>query len=180
MHRRAPSRTSFSVTAVIAAVWLAGCTGAASPSPSPSPAAPSTAPSPSPSPSASPEASASPSASAAGETGNYEVKVGTSATVAKFLAGEDGKTLYVFKQDTANTSNCNGSCTQTWPPFTLDSGEKVTAGKGVTGKLSTFARADGTKQVAYNGAPLYYYAPDQKAGDVMGEGKGGVWFAATP
>ncbi|HEY3071701.1 MAG TPA: hypothetical protein VGJ46_02700, partial [Candidatus Limnocylindrales bacterium] len=102
--------------------------------------------------------------------------VGKSATVAKFLAGEDGKTLYVFKQDTANTSNCSGSCAQTWPPFTLETGEKVAAGAGVSGKLTTFARADGTMQVAYNGAPLYYYAPDQKAGDVMGQGKGGVWF----
>jgi predicted lipoprotein with Yx(FWY)xxD motif len=108
------------------------------------------------------------------------VTVGTSATVAKFLAGEDGKTLYVFKNDTANKSNCSGSCAQTWPPFTLDSGEKVTAGKGVTGKLTTFARADGKMQVAYKGAPLYYYSGDQKAGDVMGQGVLGLWFAATP
>jgi predicted lipoprotein with Yx(FWY)xxD motif len=180
MHRRAPSRTLFSVAAVVAAVWLAGCTGAASPSPSPSPAAPSTAPSESLSPSPSPAASASPSASTSAQGETYHVTVGKSATVAKFLAGEDGKTLYVFKQDTANTSNCSGPCAQMWPPFTLESGEKVTAGTGVKGKLTTFARADGKMQVAYNGAPLYYYAPDQKAGDVMGQGFGGVWFAATP
>jgi len=35
-------------------------------------------------------------------------------------------------------------------------------------------------QVTYNGAPLYYFASDSKAGDVTGQGVGNVWFAATP
>jgi predicted lipoprotein with Yx(FWY)xxD motif len=108
------------------------------------------------------------------------VTVATDAKVGKYLAGEDGKTLYVFKKDTANTSNCTAGCAQTWPPFTLDDGEKVKAGAGVTGKLTTFARSDGKMQVAYNGAPLYYFASDAKAGDIMGQGIGNVWFAAKP
>jgi predicted lipoprotein with Yx(FWY)xxD motif len=120
---------------------------------------------------------ASPSA-ATGET--YEVTVATDAKIGTFLAGEDGKTLYTFKNDTANTSKCTAGCAQAWPPFTLDDGEKVKAGAGVTGKLATFARADGTMQVAYNGAPLYYFASDTKAGDIMGQGISNVWFAAKP
>jgi predicted lipoprotein with Yx(FWY)xxD motif len=179
MYRRTPSRTLLAVTAFVAAASLAGCSSAASPAPSPSPAAASTAPSESPSPSPS-AAAASASATASAEAGTYEVTIATSATAGKHLAGEDGKTLYVFKMDAANTSNCSGTCTQTWPPFTLDSGEKVTAGTGVTGSLTTFARADGKMQVAYKGAPLYYYAPDQKAGDTGGQGTGGVWFVAAP
>jgi predicted lipoprotein with Yx(FWY)xxD motif len=157
-----------------AVLLLAACSSAATPSPSPAP--PSAAP---PSATASAAASAAPSpSSAAGET--YEVTVATDAKVGKYLAGEDGKTLYVFKKDTANTSNCTAGCAQTWPPFTLDDGEKVKAGAGVTGKLTTFARSDGKMQVAYNGAPLYYFASDAKAGDIMGQGIGNVWFAAKP
>jgi predicted lipoprotein with Yx(FWY)xxD motif len=50
----------------------------------------------------------------------------------------------------------------------------------VTGSLTTFARPDGTTQVAYNGSPLYYYAADTKAGDTTGQGVGGKWFIASP
>jgi predicted lipoprotein with Yx(FWY)xxD motif len=117
-------------------------------------------------------------ASAAGAS--VEVTVATDAKLGMYLAGKDGKTLYVFKNDTANTSNCSGQCASNWPPLTLAGGAQVKGAAGVTGPLSTFARADGTMQVAYNAAPLYYYAPDQKAGDVKGEGVAGVWSVAKP
>jgi len=172
----APRRTRpLSLLASLAAsgLLLAACSTAATPSPTAAP--PSAAP-PSATASAAPTA-ASPS-TAAGET--YEVTVATDAKLGKFLAGEDGKTLYIFKKDTANVSNCSGGCAQAWPPFTLDAGEQVKAGAGITGALTTFARSDGTMQVAYKGAPLYYYATDTKAGDVTGQNVNGVWFVATP
>ncbi len=50
----------------------------------------------------------------------------------------------------------------------------------MTGTLTTFARADGSQQVAYNGEPLYYFTGDTAPGDANGEGVGGVWFIATP
>ena len=50
----------------------------------------------------------------------------------------------------------------------------------MTGQLTTFARPDGTMQVAYNGIPLYYFAGDTKAGDTTGQGKNGKWFVASP
>ena len=50
----------------------------------------------------------------------------------------------------------------------------------MTGTLTTFARPDGTMQVAYNGIPLYYFAKDTKAGDTTGQGVGGKWFVASP
>jgi predicted lipoprotein with Yx(FWY)xxD motif len=173
---RAPQRAwRLPVLGALAAtgLFLAGCAAAATPSPTAAP--PSAAP-PSPTESAAPSA-ASPSA-ATGAT--LEVTVATDAKLGKFLAGEGGKTLYIFKKDTANVSNCTAGCVQAWPPLTLDAGEQVKAGAGITGTLTTFARADGSMQVAYNGAPLYYYASDAKAGDVTGQGVGGVWFVATP
>jgi predicted lipoprotein with Yx(FWY)xxD motif len=173
-HAQRPARSLSLLGSLAAAgLLLAACSTTATPSPTA--AALSAAP-PSATASAAPS-EASPSA-ATGET--YEVTVATDAKIGKFLAGEDGKTLYVFKNDTANTSTCTAGCAQAWPPFTLDAGEQVKAGAGITGKLTTFARSDGTMQVAYKGAPLYYFASDAKAGDIGGQGINNVWFAAKP
>ena len=108
------------------------------------------------------------------------MKTATDAKAGTFLVGEDGKTLYVFTKDSPGTSVCSGDCATSWPPFTLDAGEATKAGTGVSGALATITRADGKAQVTYNGAPLYYFAADKKAGDVTGQGVGGVWFAAKP
>ncbi len=124
-------------------------------------------------------ATEAPSASAAGES-VYVVNVATDAKVGKFLTGEDGKTLYTFKKDSPGTSTCTGQCATNWPPFTLDTGETVQAGSGVTGTLATISRPDGTTQVTYGGMPLYYFAADAKAGDVAGQGIGNVWYVAAP
>ncbi len=117
------------------------------------------------------------STAAGGET--YEVAAATGA-VGSFLTGEDGRTLYTFKPDSANTSACTDGCATAWPPFTASAQDTLKAGAGVSGKLTTFARPEGTMQVAYNGAPLYYYAQDATAGDTNGQGVGGKWFVAAP
>ena len=109
----------------------------------------------------------------------YEVGVVTD-NLGPHITGEDGKTLYLRTSDPAGGSSCTGGCAGTWPPFTLDAGETVTAGAGVTGTLTTFARADGSMQVAINGHALYYYAGDSAAGQSNGEGIGGVWFVVEP
>lgn len=126
-------------------------------------------------------ATAMPAASAAAAAGTvYEVKTATDAKAGTFLVGEDGKTLYVFTKDSPGKSVCSGDCATNWPPFTLDAGEATKAGAGVSGTIATITRADGKAQVTYNGAPVYYFAADTKAGDVTGQGVGGVWFAAKP
>ena len=41
---------------------------------------------------------------------------------------------------------------------------------------------DGKLQVTYGGHPLYYFAPDKKAGDVKGQGVvhfGGAWWVVS-
>jgi predicted lipoprotein with Yx(FWY)xxD motif len=130
----------------------------------------------------SPAPPASASASAASGT-TYTLAVATGAgSIGKYLTGEDGKTLYTFKKDTAGggTSACSGTCSTNWPAFTLDAGETAVGGAGATGTIATFTRADGKVQVTYNGAPLYYFAADTKAGDTNGQGVGGFWFVAAP
>jgi predicted lipoprotein with Yx(FWY)xxD motif len=169
MMRTSPRRSSIpllaatGVLAVVAAACSASSTGG-------SPAASAAAPS-----------AAAPSAASSGAAGQvYTVAVAT-GPLGSFLTGEDGKTLYVFTADSKNTSTCGaGQCATNWPAFTLDTGESVKAGDGVTGTLTTFARSDGKMQVAINGLPLYYFAKDTKAGDTNGEGIGGKWFVANP
>ena len=110
---------------------------------------------------------------------SYTVARATAA-LGMFLTGEGGKTLYTLKTDGPNKTTCTGGCASSWPPFTLGSAETAIAGAGVSGKLGTFVRPDGTTQVTYNGIPLYYFAGDTKAGDTIGQGAGGVWFVARP
>ncbi len=89
----------------------------------------------------------------------------------------NGLTLYVFAADTANMSNCNGSCALVWPPFAAP------ASATATGNFSVITRADGTHQWALNSRPLYNYAGDSKAGDTNGNGLnqfGGIWSIARP
>ena len=103
----------------------------------------------------------------------------TTTDLGTFLTGEDGKTLYFFAKDTApGASACEGGCLDNWPPFLLEGSETLAAGDGVTGVLATFARSDGTMQVAYDGRPVYYFAGDKAAGDVTGQGAGGFWTVA--
>jgi predicted lipoprotein with Yx(FWY)xxD motif len=122
--------------------------------------------------------SPSPAASAAAD-GAVEIGTGTGAP-GTFLTGAGGMTLYTFTKDSANTSACGSDCAGNWPPLTVAAGVTPTAGSGVTGLLTTFARADGSLQVAYDGKPLYYFANDKAAGDTNGQGIGGFWFIAHP
>jgi predicted lipoprotein with Yx(FWY)xxD motif len=120
-------------------------------------------------------------AASASAAAGATLAVSETAAVGKFLTGADGKTLYVFTKDTApNASTCVDACLAKWPALIATGGTAPAAPAGVTGTFATFARPDGTMQVSYNGKPLYYYAPDTKAGDTTGQGVGGVWFVAAP
>lgn len=112
------------------------------------------------------------------QTNAAVVKVGNSVKFGSILTSPDGMTLYTFIQDVPGKSNCNGSCAATWPPVTTTATSAPTV-DGAPGKFSLVNRDDGTKQVAYNGAPLYRYGPDKAPGDTNGQGVGNVWFVAT-
>ena len=114
------------------------------------------------------------SAPAAGSSALKTAKIG-GATV---VTNAKGFTLYWFVPDTATTSKCNGSCATFWPPVK----GPATAGAGVTGKLATITRADGSAQATYNGHPLYTYVGDHAPGQATGNGlnvNGGVWHEVT-
>ena len=89
----------------------------------------------------------------------------------------DGKmmTLYTFAKDMPGVSNCNDNCAKNWPPLSAAADAKP------MGDWTVITRADGTKQWAYKGMPLYTWIKDAKPGDATGEGMGqGAWKMAVP
>jgi predicted lipoprotein with Yx(FWY)xxD motif len=97
---------------------------------------------------------------------------------ATVLTNGNGLTLYWFAPDTSLRSACTGACAQYWPPVT----GPATAGPGVTGRLGTITRSDGSKQATYNGHPLYTYIADTAPGQARGNNlnlNGGLWHEVT-
>ena len=105
----------------------------------------------------------------------------TSDNLGQILVDSKGRTLYLFTRDSGTMSECNGACAVNWPPLRA-SGKPTIAGGAKASLISTTARSDGTRQVTYNGHPLYLFKNDSKSGDTNGEGLnafGGNWFAVS-
>jgi predicted lipoprotein with Yx(FWY)xxD motif len=120
---------------------------------------------------------AAPASSAPAAASGSTLKTATIGGVT-VLTNAKGFTLYWFAPDTPTTSKCNGSCATYWPPVK----GPATAGTGVTGKLATIKRSDGSVQATYNGHPLYTYVADTAPGQAKGNGlnlSGGVWHEVT-
>jgi len=89
------------------------------------------------------------------------------------LMDAKGLSLYTFDNDKeANKSACAGNCLNNWPVLKAEATDKD------MGDWKVITRDDGSKQWAYKGKPLYYFAMDKAAGDKLGEGRGMVWHLA--
>jgi predicted lipoprotein with Yx(FWY)xxD motif len=108
--------------------------------------------------------------------------VATSGSLGKILTDSQGRTVYLFQKDTGMNSTCSGQCAVNWPPVT--SKGKPTVGTGLTASMvGTTTRSDGSRQVTYNGHPLYRFQNDQNPGDVTGQGVnafGANWYVVSP
>ena len=96
----------------------------------------------------------------------------------KVLADDQGKTLYFFAGDVDGKANCTGGCLTNWPAYYKEA--PTLGGDLAAADFTTITRADGTKQTAYKGWPLYYFKNDTKGADVTGENVGDVWVVAKP
>jgi predicted lipoprotein with Yx(FWY)xxD motif len=99
-----------------------------------------------------------------------------SATIggATVLTNARGFTLYFFAPDTPATSRCYGSCAVYWPPVT----GAAAAGPGLRGRVGAITRTGGSRQLTYNGHPLYTYIGDSAPGQARGNNlnlNGGLW-----
>ena len=90
------------------------------------------------------------------------------------LTNSAGMTLYTFDKDAAGSgkSECNGPCAANWPPLLAATDAQP------SGDYTVITRADGAKQWAYKGKPLYLWIKDTKPGERSGEGFNNVWRVA--
>jgi predicted lipoprotein with Yx(FWY)xxD motif len=126
-------------------------------------------------------AGASSSSSSASTSGGTVITT-ASASGGTFLTDGSGKAVYLWVKDTGSTSNCTGACAGAWPPVTT-TGTPTASGGAKASDLGTITRSDGTKQVTYDGHPLYYFAGDSGPGTASGQGSdsfGAKWWLVTP
>jgi len=92
-------------------------------------------------------------------------------------------TLYMLTTDPYRKSTCVGACTAIWPP--LLSRGKPMVGPGIDRHLvGTIRRPDGTRQVTYEGHPLYFFegdlspttVPGNAGEDLVDPFAHGVWY----
>ncbi|MGH2819569.1 MAG: SCO0930 family lipoprotein [Actinomycetota bacterium] len=117
-----------------------------------------------------------------GSSGEKSAKATIAMATSNFgeiLTDAEGRTLYMFEPDEGTESVCYGECADAWPALSVD-GDSI-AGTGLDqALLGTTERKDGTQQMTYNDFPLYYFAFDEKSGDVNGQGSGDVWWVLSP
>jgi predicted lipoprotein with Yx(FWY)xxD motif len=95
------------------------------------------------------------------------------ANLPPVYADTDGMTLYSSDEDARlGKPSCSDECAAQWPPAV------AAQGASAVGDWSLAARADGTRQWAYRGAPLYKSARDTAVGDAKGDGTPG-WHVAV-
>lgn len=130
---------------------------------------------------ASGASSANTSATTTGASAPVTVTAAQRGTLGVILVDDSGRTLYRFSTDGVGKTTCTGECATIWPPLTLPAGSDHTAASGgiSASALGTIVRPDGTRQVTFEGMPLYRYAGDTKAGETNGQGVDGTWFVVS-
>jgi len=152
---------------VATALLVAGCASGGSSTASSSPATGTSA--------------AGASTSAAASSSSTEITT-ASASGSTFLTDGSGRAVYLWMKDTGDASQCSGACAGAWPPVTA-TGSVTAGGSAVASDLGTITRSDGTKQVTYDGHPLYYFSGDSGAGTATGQGSDGFgakWWLVSP
>jgi predicted lipoprotein with Yx(FWY)xxD motif len=103
--------------------------------------------------------------SSASPTGTKAVSVQRIGSSGNVLVDAKGRALYTPDQEMNGKILCTGACTSIWRPATVTG---ATA-SSLTGRFGEVDRSGGTKQVTYQGEPLYTFAEDT-AGQVTGDG----------
>jgi len=126
--------------------------------------------------------SASSSAAGSGSSTSSTVITTKTSSGGSFLTNGAGRAIYLFMADSTGKSACDGACAAAWPPVIATAQPTATGGAQASG-LSTITRSDGTKQVTYDGHPLYYFTGDTGPGTDKGQGLdnfGAKWWLVAP
>lgn len=120
--------------------------------------------------------------------GGMTVSVQNVSGTGQVLVDAQGRTLYTSDQEQAagKILCASSACQAIWTPLTVGMGQQPSGPSGVSGKLGTEKRPDGSLQVTFRGGPLYTFTFDHSAGQVNGNGQKDsfdgtnfVWRAAT-
>jgi predicted lipoprotein with Yx(FWY)xxD motif len=107
------------------------------------------------------------------------LKAGNVSGFGAVLTNAHGFSLYGLSDEFGGKLACKGECLTFWPPVLVSkSATKVSLGAGVTGEIGFVARGATTKQVTFDGYPLYTFVKDSGPGQKHGEGVvafGGTW-----
>lgn len=106
-----------------------------------------------------------------------------SSKYGQILASSSGYVYYMFEPDTSQKSACYGACAKAWPPVTVAGSATPPVSGGVKKSLiGTITRTGGSKQITYDGHPLYTFAGDGGPNLTNGEGInhfGGYWYVLS-
>ncbi len=100
-------------------------------------------------------------------------------SVGPALTDANGRALYLFAGDKPNVSKLSAAGRAVWPPFTSSTRPAATGG-AKAGDIGTVTGMGA--QVTYHGHPLYYFAGDNKPGQVAGQDLnefGGRWYVLS-
>ena len=174
MPRRISARAAgFGVSIAAVALMAVACGSS-----TPSAGGGTTSSAPPPAPPAVTTTTSAPASSAASSAGTV-IKT-AQGTAGIWLTDQNGRTLYIYTVDQGSTSKCYGGCATAWPPFTATGSVTVNGQFLQQSLVGSTTRTDGTTQVTYGGHPLYYFKSDTAAGDIKGQGVGGVWYLLGP
>jgi predicted lipoprotein with Yx(FWY)xxD motif len=126
--------------------------------------------------------SGSSSGSAASGSASSTVITTKTSSGGSFLTNGAGRAIYLFMADSTGKSACDGACAAAWPPV-IATAQPTATGSAQASGLSTITRSDGTKQVTYDGHPLYYFQGDTGPGTDKGQGLdnfGAQWWLVAP
>ena len=129
-----------------------------------------------------PASSAAAAGSSASAPATGTVITTQAGSAGAFLTDGSGRTVYLWAQDGMNMSACSGACAAAWPPVPA-TGTLTAAGGAKASDLGTITRSGGTRQVTYDGHPLYYFVGDSAAGQTNGQGSdnfGAKWWLVAP
>jgi predicted lipoprotein with Yx(FWY)xxD motif len=113
------------------------------------------------------------------------VSVASVDGVGDVLVDAEGAALYASEQESDGTVRCIDSCAAIWLPLAVEGAP--TADDELEADLGVVQREDGTRQVSFDGRPLYRFIEDTGEGVVTGNGLaddfGGeefTWHTVTP
>jgi len=170
----APARLAAVAGSALAAALLVGACGSSGSS-TPGAAATTT-------PTGGSSASKSPAVGGSASPSGSTVITSASSAAGTFLATGSGRAVYLWTKDSGGMSACTAACEGMWPPVAA-SGTVTASGSVKASDLGTLTRSDGTKQVTYDGHPLYYFVGDSGPGMANGQGSDGFgakWWLVAP